>query len=282
MPFQVQQSGGGKGSSGASAPAESSNTGRADHYVPMFSGKQAEYREFRRRCDLYEAKIRVAGREKETVFNIVTLLTGRAWDLIEDLSVDDLKKENAYARVCSRLGAAFKLGQPLWSFLCEASEETWTDAAGLCPRLPVRGEEAKVISQHWLASAWWCLWGSGVTKEQRHLVAWLLTKLWRRWTSSWVRARSKKDLQGGAVVRPSTRLRPTMLVTRLTGIGILGGRVWCKLWGFRKLIMERGGWYLPCRRRCPGLWHRRVWWGVQCLRWWSRWRRKRMCAQVWR
>eukprot|EP00434_Breviolum_minutum_P039726 symbB.v1.2.035289.t1/scaffold4713.1/size41565/3 len=137
-----QGNGGGKGSQGSSAAADSSNTGRADQYVPVFSGRQAEYREFRRRCDLYEAKMRVAGREKETVFNIVTLLTGRAWDLIEDLSIDDLKKENAYA---IRFALDFQYA------------------------------ERKLKSSHSIdlpekVRAWWYLRRSGVTKEQRQLV----------------------------------------------------------------------------------------------------------------
>ena len=44
-------------------------TGKADNYVPTFSGKQSEYREFRKRCDIYAAKMRLAKRQSETIFN---------------------------------------------------------------------------------------------------------------------------------------------------------------------------------------------------------------------
>ena len=169
---------GGKGS-GPASTADTGNTGRADQYVPVFSGRQAEYREFRRRCDLYEAKMRVAGREKETVFNIVTLLTGRAWDLIEDLSIDDLKKENAYATVCARLDAAFKF-EPLTELpndfeaffvkLQRKAGQTLQDYAQ-----DFQYAERKLKSSHSIdlpekVRAWWYLRRSGVTKEQRQLV----------------------------------------------------------------------------------------------------------------
>lgn len=83
-------------------------TGKADSYVPVFSGKQAEYREFRRRCDIYAAKMKLARRESETVFNIVTLLTGRAWDCIDDMTVEDLSRSGSYDTVFARLDNAFQ------------------------------------------------------------------------------------------------------------------------------------------------------------------------------
>ena len=92
-------------SSGGAADAY---TGKADSYVPTFNGKQGDYREHRRRCDIYQMKMKLANREKETVFNLVTLLQGRAWDCVEDLTVEDLAKPEAYATVFERLDAAFK------------------------------------------------------------------------------------------------------------------------------------------------------------------------------
>ena len=230
-------------SSGPSAAADTSNTGRADQYVPVFSGRQAEYREFRRRCDLYEAKMRVAGREKETVFNIVTLLTGRAWDLIEDLSIDDLKKENAYATVCARLDAAFKFEPPdgvaqwLWGILCEASKGNLDRRCRTTPRTSSNAER-KLKSSHSIdlpekVRAWWYLRRSGGDEGSSaswwwrswEKVAWPSTRPWRRWTSSWARTRSRKVHRDGIVERLSTELRRTMLArswmrsmrTQLTG-----------------------------------------------------------------
>ncbi len=94
--------------SSAATGGDGAFTGKADAYVPIFSGRQVDYREFRRRCDLYEAKMKLASREKETVFTIVILLQGRAWDLLEDMGVDDLKSEGSYKAVFKRLDAAFQ------------------------------------------------------------------------------------------------------------------------------------------------------------------------------
>jgi hypothetical protein len=56
----------GTASSGGAADAYA---GKADSYVPKFNGKQSDYREYRCRCDIYQMKMKLANREKETVFN---------------------------------------------------------------------------------------------------------------------------------------------------------------------------------------------------------------------
>ena len=90
----------------ASAPTDF--TGKADQHVPTFSGKQSDYKEFRRRCDIYAAKMKIAKRQNETVFNLVTLMSGQAWDCVEDMTVDDFAKDNAYDLVMARLDRAFQ------------------------------------------------------------------------------------------------------------------------------------------------------------------------------
>lgn len=108
MPPQPKSQPSAPSTAAANGTGDGAFTGKADAYVPIFSGRQVDYREFRRRCDLYEAKMKLASREKETVFNIATLLQGRAWDLVEDMGVDDLKAEGSYQAVFKRLDAAFK------------------------------------------------------------------------------------------------------------------------------------------------------------------------------
>eukprot|EP00435_Cladocopium_sp_Y103_P033140 s4100_g8.t1 len=93
---------------GAASAGDETFTGKADSFVPTFFGKQSDYKEFRRRCDIYAAKMRLAKRENETVFNIVTLLKGQAWDCLEDLGIEDLAKETAYKTVFDRLDKFFK------------------------------------------------------------------------------------------------------------------------------------------------------------------------------
>ena len=53
--------------------ARPANTGKADNYVPVFSNQQREYKEFKKRAEIYRVKMRLAGRQKETVFNLVTM-----------------------------------------------------------------------------------------------------------------------------------------------------------------------------------------------------------------
>ena len=69
---------------------------------------QRDYREFRKRCELYKKKMELAGRKGETIFNIVTLLQGRAWDMVEDIGLSDLEATNAYNLVFDRLDRGFK------------------------------------------------------------------------------------------------------------------------------------------------------------------------------
>ena len=49
----------------------------------------------------------LAGRGKETVFNLVTLMTGRAWGLVEDLAVEQLSN-GGYRKVFERLDKGFQ------------------------------------------------------------------------------------------------------------------------------------------------------------------------------
>ena len=81
---------------------------RADSYVPVFDNSQKSYREFQKRCELYRKKMSLVGRDAETVFNIVTLLQGKAWDLVEDFSMEQLSATNAYEAVFARLDTGFK------------------------------------------------------------------------------------------------------------------------------------------------------------------------------
>ena len=85
-----------------------SYTGKADQYVPIFDNQQKNYKEFRKRCELYKGKMDLSGRGRDTIFNIVTLLTGKAWDTIDDLSMEALQEDTGYQQVFDRLDRAFK------------------------------------------------------------------------------------------------------------------------------------------------------------------------------
>ena len=54
----------GQGSQQAAQEVINAYTGKVDNYVPVFSGKQTDYKDYRRRCDLYAAKMTLANRNQ--------------------------------------------------------------------------------------------------------------------------------------------------------------------------------------------------------------------------
>ena len=82
--------------------------GKAHESVPEFSNKASEYKEYKKRVLLYKKKMSLAGRAKETAFNIIAALTGRAWDAREDLQMADLEAETGVATLLKRLDSVFK------------------------------------------------------------------------------------------------------------------------------------------------------------------------------
>ena len=142
--------------------------------MPIFDNVQRNYREFRRRAEMYKKKMDLAGITKETVYNIVAMLTGRAWDLVEDLDIEQLDS-HSFNKVFARLDAAFhfdplaelpsdfeaffmKLSRRSGQTLQEYNQEfTHTER-----RLrTTHGEKMK---------AWYYLRKSEITKEQRLMV----------------------------------------------------------------------------------------------------------------
>ncbi len=173
-----KESGKGAQASGQSAE-DTAYTGKADNYVPTFSGRQSDYREFRKRCDIYSAKMKLAKRQSETVFNIVTLLAGRAWDVVEDLTVEELSATDAYEKVFGRLDATFKfepiteLPADFESFvigLQRRGGQTVQEYQTEFMRVERRLTNTHKIQLPEKVRAWWFLRRSGLSKEQRQLV----------------------------------------------------------------------------------------------------------------
>ena len=54
-----------------------------DNYIPIFSNRPADYREYRARVTLYKMKMDLQKRPKEAVINLLTSLTGASWKLVE-------------------------------------------------------------------------------------------------------------------------------------------------------------------------------------------------------
>lgn len=92
------------GSAGSGTPY----AGKAHENIPEFSGRANEYKEYRKRLTLYDKKMSLAGRGKETAFNVVSSLKGRAWDACEDLEMATLEGADAMKTVLERLDQVFK------------------------------------------------------------------------------------------------------------------------------------------------------------------------------
>ncbi|CAL1148549.1 unnamed protein product [Cladocopium goreaui] len=104
------QNGPGQGAASASAGgaqtgegSQAVNTARLDNYVPTFNNVQKDYREFRKRAEIYKKKMDLGNRGSEVVYNLVTMLTGKAWDLVEDMSMEKMSAAGAYDEVFRRL-----------------------------------------------------------------------------------------------------------------------------------------------------------------------------------
>ena len=87
---------------GSSTASASGYTSKAHELVPEFTGKAADYKEYRKRLLLYEKKMSLAGHEKETVFNIMCTLKGRAWEM------DQLEGGGSIKLILDRLDKIFK------------------------------------------------------------------------------------------------------------------------------------------------------------------------------
>ena len=154
-------------------------TGKADQYVPVFTNVQRQYKEYRKRCDLYRKKMELAGRSKETVFNLVTLMTWRAWDLVEDIPIDVLQGDEGFKRVFERLDRGFKfdalteLPEDFETFfvkLQRRSGQTLQEYSADFARAERQLRITHKVDLPEKVKAWFFLRRSGINKEQRQLV----------------------------------------------------------------------------------------------------------------
>ena len=162
-----------------SSASSTQNTGRADNYVPIFDNLQRSYKEFRKRCEIYRRKMTLAGRSKETVFNIVTLLSGKAWDLVDDIPMETLESEDGYKVVFERLDRGFKydalteLPEDFENFfvrLHRKSNHTLQEYTADFARAERQLRVTHSVDLPEKVKAWWFLRKAGISREQRQLI----------------------------------------------------------------------------------------------------------------
>ena len=152
---------------------------KLDSFVPIFDNQQRNYREFRKRCELYKRKMEMGSRQKETVFNIVTMLTGKSWDLVEDFSMEQLAAENAFEAVFARLDSGFRydplteLPEDFEMFFIKLQRrggQTLQDYITDFMKAERRLKNSHGVELPEKVKAWWFLRRSGITREQRQMI----------------------------------------------------------------------------------------------------------------
>ncbi|CAL1173005.1 unnamed protein product [Cladocopium goreaui] len=135
--------------------------GKAHEYVPEFSNKASEYKEYKKRVLLYKKKMSLAGRAKETAFNIIAALTGRAWDAREDLQMADLEAETGVATLLKGLDSVFKY---------DAITELRNDFERVHFERALRKLESHSVNLPDKVIGWFFLRRAGLKQDQRQMV----------------------------------------------------------------------------------------------------------------
>eukprot|EP00435_Cladocopium_sp_Y103_P016107 s2023_g4.t1 len=96
--------GGAAGSEGTGSGVETMK----DTYIPIFSNKPGDYKEWRSRINLYRMKLEIQGKTKEATINLLTSLSGVAWKQVEHNVESYIEDKDGFAKVLSVLDKAFK------------------------------------------------------------------------------------------------------------------------------------------------------------------------------
>ena len=78
-----------------------------DSYIPVFSNKPEDYREWRARIALYRRKMEIQKKE-EACINLMTSLTGIAWRQIEHLVDKASEDKDGFDLILRQLDQTFK------------------------------------------------------------------------------------------------------------------------------------------------------------------------------
>ena len=66
-----------------------------DTYIPIFTNKPSDYREWRQRILLYKRKSDLNKKQKEATINLMTSLSGIAWKQIEGIAEKAAESDEA-------------------------------------------------------------------------------------------------------------------------------------------------------------------------------------------
>ena len=79
-----------------------------DNYIPIFSNRPADYREYRAGVTLYKMKMELQKRPKEAVINLLTSLAGASWKLVEHDATKLIEASDGFDQVIKLLDQNFQ------------------------------------------------------------------------------------------------------------------------------------------------------------------------------
>ena len=93
-----------------SPTAASSHVGDTvrDNYIPLFSNKPQDYKEWRKRIKLYQKKMELQKKNKEATINLLTSLSGISWRQVEHMVDKVSEDETGFDQVLVQLDKCFK------------------------------------------------------------------------------------------------------------------------------------------------------------------------------
>jgi len=94
----------------STTPANSSDITK-DNFIPIFSNRIADYREWRLRIGLYFRKMSLQNKKKEATINLLTSLHGLAWRQIEHIADKLVDEDEGFSRALQILDTCFKYNE---------------------------------------------------------------------------------------------------------------------------------------------------------------------------
>ena len=165
----------------ASSPAAASSSVDAskDSWVPTFSNRPQDYKEWRARIHLYQKKMVLQKKPQEGVINLLTTLSGTAWKQVEPIAESASEdKEGGFTKVIEILDKTFRydarVEQPrsFEKFFYSLTRRYDQTLMSYCAehREALREVEKHGIKLPTEITGWLMLRRSGLSQDQKHLV----------------------------------------------------------------------------------------------------------------
>ena len=217
-----------------SPTATSSHAGDTvrDNYIPLFSNKPQDYKEWRKRIKLYQKKMDLQKKNKEATINLLTSLSGISWRQVEHMVDKVSEDETGFDQVLVQLDKCFKyddrveMPRALEKFFYGSTKRGDQSLMQYCAdhREARRELEKHKITLPDTVSGWLMLRRSSLTYEQRQMVQTQCTSLEEVKVEEAMYYlfgqdyRGRSDVRWGAnaqaAIAPSTMASPTACLCR--------------------------------------------------------------------